>query len=641
MKTNKQALLLTALSLGLGGCLGAPAAPPPQGGDTTALRGTVSFEGTRQAQATMGEVANQATVSLIDASTGNTVASSITDAAGAFVFVFDRFTPAGGGVYVLEAVKGLSVGGNPNRAATSAVRIRTFLFWNAGWQSFTNSTVNTGLMVGNSTTALATLVSLKQQAGIGLTLTSLIGKINEGANTFDEASTGLSNANDFLKVLPLVNNAITLDQDPLGAIAYNQANGAYSLAIGVPWIGSITPAFPVPGGSLTLKGSNLDRLDGRNVFWFGSVAASTWSVSTDRTTATVAVPANAYSAPFTLKQPNGVSQLLHSFLKIKGTVGTLAGSGVAGYVTGPGPLAQFKVPYILAVSPNGTLYMGEDYPETRISKITPAGVVSALAGNGVAGHADGVGTATQFVQPCGIGVDQYGNVYAAEIGGHRIRKITPAGVVTTVAGSGVAGNADGQGTSAQFNAPNSVAINQTGTIYVADYGGNRIRAISPSGMVSTLAGSGAANYADGTGAAAAFNKPVDLALDPSGNLYVTDYMNQRIRKITPGGVVTTLAGSGVAAYTDATGAAAQFNNPGGIAVDANGIVYVTDVGNNRIRRITPAGVVTTLACSGVSGYADGSLATAQVSSPIGIDVDSAGNLYVADRGNLRIRVITP
>lgn len=640
MSPNKQALLLTALTMGLGGCLGAPAAPSATGGSATELRGTVSFEETRTTQATMGEVANQATVSLIDASTGNTVASSITDAAGGFVFTFDRFSPSAGTTYVLEAVKGLSVGGNPNRAATSAVRIRTFLFWNGGWQSFTNSTVNTGLMVGNSTTALATLVSLKQQAGVGLTLTTLIGKVNETANTFDETGTGLSNANDFLKVLPLVNNAISLDQDPLAAIAYNQANGTYALATGVPWVGSITPAFPIPGGSLTLKGSNLDRLDGRNVFWFGSVAASTWSVSTDRTTATVEVPANAYSAPFTLKQPNGVSQLLHPFLKIKGTVGTLAGSGIAGYVTGPGPLAQFKVPYILAVSPNGTLYMGEDYAASPISKITPAGLVSTFAGSGVTGYADGVGTAAQFNQPCGIGVDKDGNVYAAELQGHRIRKITPAGIVTTLAGSGAAGYVDAQGTSAQFNAPNSVAINQNGTAYVVEWTGHRIRAISPSGMVSTLAGS-VAGYLDGTGTAAKFNQPVDLAVDPSGNVYVSDYSNHRIRKITPGGVVTTLAGSGAAGYLDATGTAAQFNGPSGIAVDADGVVYVNDTANNRIRRISPAGVVTTLACSGVAGYADGPLATAQISSASGLDVDSAGNLYLADRGNLRIRVITP
>jgi sugar lactone lactonase YvrE len=237
-------------------------------------------------------------------------------------------------------------------------------------------------------------------------------------------------------------------------------------------------------------------------------------------------------------------------------------------------------------------------------------------------------------------VDGGGNVFVADRFNNRIRKITATGVVTTLAGSGVGIFADGQGTSATFYNPFGVSVDGSGNVYVADFLNHRIRKITATGVVTTLAGSGYSAFADGNSTSASFNQPTRAVVDGSGNVYVADQHNHRIRKITATGVVTTLAGSGNSTFADGNGTSASFRYPTDVAVDGNGVLYVADTGNHRIRKITPSGVVTTLAGSGIAGYADGQEKEAIFNLPTSVALDSDGNLYVSDRGNNRIRKIT-
>src|SRR6266545_2524816 len=329
-----------------------------------------------------------------------------------------------------------------------------------------------------------------------------------------------------------------------------------------------------------------------------------------------------------------------------GVVSTFAGTaGVTGSADGTGAAAQFNQPSGVAVDGAGNVYVAELGNDT-IRKITPAGVVSTLAGTaGVSGSADGTGAAAQFSSPQSVAVDESGYVYVADSNNNTIRKITPEGLVTTLAGiAGVWGSADGTGAAAQFSYPWYLAVDRSGNVYVSDEGNATIRTITPAGVVSTAAGTVAlTGSADGTMAASHLAWPYGVAMDGLLNVYVADHGNNTIRKITPAGAVSTLAGTaGVAGSADGTGAAARFNQPSGIAVDGAGNVYVGDYGNNTIRKITSAGVVSTVAgAAGVFGSADGAGAQARFAYPNGVAVDGSGNVYVADQGNCTIRKITP
>ncbi len=318
----------------------------------------------------------------------------------------------------------------------------------------------------------------------------------------------------------------------------------------------------------------------------------------------------------------------------KVSISTIAGAGTLGSMNGKGILTQFNSPRGIAVDSSGNVYVADE-DNHRIRKISFTGVVTTFAGS-TQGDMDGTGTSAQFHDPISIAIDTSGNIYVADKNNHRIRKISSMGVVTTFAGS-TQGDMDGTGTSARFDSPRGIAIDASGNIYVADANNHRIRKISSMGVVTTFAGSTQGDM-DGTDTSAKFDSPHGIAIDTSGNIYVADKNNHRIRKISSTGVVTTFAGS-TQGDMDGTGTSAQFNSPRGIAIDVNGNIYVADANNHRIRKITSMGVVTILAGS-TKGYIDGTGISAQFDSPRDIAIDTSGNIYVADKNNQRIRKIT-
>ena len=330
-------------------------------------------------------------------------------------------------------------------------------------------------------------------------------------------------------------------------------------------------------------------------------------------------------------------------------VATFAG-GVSGYRDGAGAEASFNYAYGLTTDVDDNVYVADSYNHA-IRKIDPNGNVTTIAGAkivindivmGLATSVDGTGTEASFNTPMGVAVDNDGNIFVAEQFSSKIRKITPAGVTTTFAGTGLQGMDNGIGTAASFSMPIAVALSNDGSVlYVADNINNVIRkVITSTAEVSTFAGTGAQGADDGAGAVATFNSVAGLAVDAAGNVFVADQYNHKIRKITPAGVVSTFAGSGAEAFADGQGIAASFNVPTGITIDGGGNLYVADQYNYRIRKITPAGFVTTIAGNGTDGDANGLGQDASFSSPTGVAVDTKGNLYVADGFNQSIRKIS-
>jgi DNA-binding beta-propeller fold protein YncE len=328
-----------------------------------------------------------------------------------------------------------------------------------------------------------------------------------------------------------------------------------------------------------------------------------------------------------------------------GTVTTLAGSaGQPGSTDGQGAAARFKYPWGVVVDSLNNIYVADNANHV-IRKITPDGFVSTFAGSALqTGSTDGQGAAARFNYPDDVSVDSSGNVYVTDQHNHIIRKITTGGSVSTIAGSaGQTGSTDGQGAAARFKYPAGIAVDSSGNIYVADRDNHIIRKIASDGSVSTLAGSaGQIGSTDGQGAAARFKNPYGVAVDSSGNVYVADTSNHIIRKITPGGLVSTFAGStGQNGFADGEGVIAKFHGPFRVAVDLSGNVYVADADNHLIRKITRGGLVSTLAGSaGQSGSTDGQGAAAEFYYPYGVAVDSSGNVYVGDHYKHLIRKIS-
>jgi len=395
-----------------------------------------------------------------------------------------------------------------------------------------------------------------------------------------------------------------------------------------PEVASISPNEGPKATLVTISGTNFGTTLAENEVTINGKAATITAASA--TQLTVSVPSAAGSGPIVVKTNGRSASNLPAFT-FHWSVGTLAGS-TQGYVDGSP--SKFNAPSGIAADSLGNTYI-TDFGNHVIRKTTAAGVASTVAGS-VAGIADGITTSAKFYYPNGSAVDKLGNIFISEEGAARIRKITPLGEVSTFAGDAV-GYADGIGMSARFMNPSGIAIDKQGNLYVADQMNHRIRKVTPAGIVTTLAGS-TQGYADGSGSGAQFYRPTGVVVDAQGNVFVADLFNHKIRKITPSGSVTTVAGS-TYGFADGNGSAAKFAFPGGLALDKDGNLYVADSENNRIRKITPAGIVSTFAGTGTAGTNDGVVDVSQFYLPREVDVDAGGNVYVVDAGNHRIRRI--
>jgi hypothetical protein len=332
-----------------------------------------------------------------------------------------------------------------------------------------------------------------------------------------------------------------------------------------------------------------------------------------------------------------------------GTITAVAGTGVAGFSGdgGPATSAQLNQPRAIAFDRSGNRYV-VDTVNQRIRKIDPSGIITTIAGTGVAGYSGdgGPATAAEINWPHGAAIDSAGNLYISDSSNHRIRKIDRAGIITTVAGTGVLGfNGDGPGPSVELNQPKALFMDANDTLYFDDQDNNRVRRLDASGVVTTVAGDGVAGYGGDGGPAtsAHLQQPKGVWVDGHGSVYIADFNNNRVRRVDPAGIITTLAGTGAAGFNGdgIPATSAELWGPRAVAVDAGGNLYIGEELNQRVRRVDSGGVITTVAGTGVAGSGgDGGPATqAQLSHLRGLNFDPAGNLYIADCFNHRIREV--
>ena len=332
-----------------------------------------------------------------------------------------------------------------------------------------------------------------------------------------------------------------------------------------------------------------------------------------------------------------------------GTITTIAGTGERrfGGDGGPAIQAQLDAPSGVVVDGAGNLYIA-DRANHRIRKVDSTGTITTIAGTGERGFGGDGGPATQarLNYPYGVAVDGAGNLYIADLANHRIRKVDSTGTITTFAGTGERGfgGDGGPASQAQINFPTGVAVDEAGNLYIADWSNARIRKVDGTGTITTIAGTGELGFGGDGGPAiqARLSLPYSVAVDGAGNLYIADQYNNRIRRVDSTGTLTTIAGTGERRFGGDGGPAiqAQLGDPTGVAVDGAGNLYIADQYNNRIRRVDSTGTITTIAGTGERGFS-GPATQAQLDDPTGVAVDGAGNLYIADASNHRIRLLTP
>ena len=402
---------------------------------------------------------------------------------------------------------------------------------------------------------------------------------------------------------------------------------------------------PVSGANVSFTGTGLSFGSAATTTGADGMASTTATPTTSGSvTATAATTGVSASAIFTL---TGATTTAPSG---SGIITTYAGDGSSGF-SGDGGVAtaaELNVPVGLAIDSDGNIYVS-DQSNNRVRKITPTGIILTVAGNGTAGFSGdgGAATSAELNAPAGLAIDSGGNLYIGDENNHRIRKVT-AGIISTFAGTGTGGyNGDGiAATSAELNYPNGVTADLGGNIYIADYFNNRIRVVNSSGIISTVAGNGTAGFSGDGGPAtsAEFNLPTDVTLDQSGNLYIADNNNARVREVNTAGVINTIAGTGYGGYNGdgIPATSAELYAPDRVATDSAGNVYISEFGNNRVRKIDTTGIISTVAGTGTPGYSgDGGPATrAEINIPRGVVIEgNGGSIFISDSKNNRVRQV--
>ena len=389
--------------------------------------------------------------------------------------------------------------------------------------------------------------------------------------------------------------------------------------------------------SVVIKGSGFSTVIAEDEVLFNGVAAKVTAASANEITAIVPVGAGTGTITIVV---NGKT-ITGPIFKYKFTafVSTFVGSGKSGYDDGQGAAASFSSIFSLEFDADDNLYVTSG---NAIRKITPGGLVTTLAGSSKEGSDDGKGAAASFKFPQCTAIDAAHNIYVGDTENSLIRKISPDGDVTTISGHLGGGYTDGKLSDALYSDPDGMAFDKAGNLFVSDGRNNVIREISTNGIVSTLAGGGPFERGskDGNGTNATFTEPFSIAFNSLGNLLVVDFSRSLIREVAPNADVTTFAGgNSKGTFINGKGTLASFSSPWGVTVDAKDNIYVADFNNNVIRMITPDGEVSTLAGSGASGAANGPADQASFNLPGGIAIDKSGNIYVADF-NYLIRKIT-
>ena len=377
----------------------------------------------------------------------------------------------------------------------------------------------------------------------------------------------------------------------------------------LPVITSISTTTGRPGDQVIILGANFNNIASFDTVRFNGILAFVTIASP--TQLTVRIPAGASSGNISVTVNGLTSTSSITFIISDYQVSTFTGSGVGGLLDNVGTAAKFSYPEGIAKDNSGNLYVADQYNRS-VRKITPSGLVSTVAT-----------FANPSSTPNGLAVDASGNIYVTERDINIIRKISSSGVISDLTGTGL------------FNYPLDVAVDAAGNVFVTDWGNRRIRKVTPAGVVTTFAGSDTSLTYDGTGLGSRFIGPRGITIDAAGNLYVTDY--SKIRKITPTGVVSTIAGSN-AGYADGPALSAMFFNPKGIAIDASGNIFIAD--KVKIRKLTTDGFVITIAGTGNYGFANGPGSMAEFDYAEGLVVDASGNIFIADNTNNRIRKIT-